>query len=236
MLLTVREAAALLKTTEPQVYRWMDEEKIPFRRVLEQIRFNQTELLEWATAQRLPIALDEFDRDRDPEEPMPSLVQALKLGGLLRDVPSSDRDTALRAIVEQVPLPTGLDPEFVTEVLIARENAVSTAIGHGIAVPHVRQPIVASGSPAHVSVAYLRCPVSFSPCDGKPVQTVFLIVSPTVRAHLQMLAHLARVLHDPSFRAALEQRRGLEELIALANPFETALSPSPPLADRQELK
>lgn len=228
MLLTVREAAALLKSTERQLYRWVDEEEIPFQRVRDQVRFNRTELLEWATARRLPIALEQFDAGLGPEDRTPSLAQALRLGGVHHDVPATDRDSALRAVVERTPLPASLDREFVIEVLVARENTVSTAIGDGIALPHVRQPVVASGAPAMVSVAYLRTPVSFGATDGKPVQTIFLLVSPTVRTHLQMLAHLARLLLDPSFREALGRGVGTEALADLAARLEEAPAPAPP--------
>jgi excisionase family DNA binding protein len=40
MLLTVREAAGLLKSSERQVYRWVDEDEIPFQRVCDQVTDN----------------------------------------------------------------------------------------------------------------------------------------------------------------------------------------------------
>lgn len=220
MLLTVREAAAMLDVSERQIYRWVDEEEIPFRRVRDQIRFNRTELLEWATARRLPIALEKFDPGLDPEDRPPSLAHALRAGGVHRDIPATDRDAALRALVERTPLPDTLDRECLVEVLLARENVVSTAVGDGIAIPHVRQPIVAPGGAALVSVGYLSTPVSFGASDGTPVHTLFLIVSPTVRAHLQMLAHVARALLDGDFRSAVRQRSGLDSLVALAERIE----------------
>ncbi|MCC7387065.1 MAG: PTS sugar transporter subunit IIA [Deltaproteobacteria bacterium] len=228
MFLTAREAAALLACTERQIYRWVDEGEIPFQRVRDQLRFNRTDLLEWASVRRLAISLEAFDANLDPEDRTPSLMEALRVGGAHHDVPATDRDSALRAVVERTPMPASLDREFVVEILVARENAVSTAIGDGIAIPHVRQPVVAPGASPAVSVCYLRQPVSFGARDQKPVQTIFLIVSPTIKVHLQMLAHLARGLLDPGFRAALDRRASVEELAVEAERFESALSPEPP--------
>jgi PTS system nitrogen regulatory IIA component len=228
MLLTVPDVAALLACTERQVYRWVDEGEIPFQRVRDQVRFNRTDLLEWATARRLPISLEAFDANLDPEDRAPSLMQALGVGGVHHDVPDTDRDSALRAAVERTPMPASLDRDFLVEVLIARENTVSTAVGDGIAIPHVRQPVVAPGAAAVVSVSYLRTPVAFGAPDGKPVHTLFLIVSPTVRAHLQMLAHLARAILDPGFRAALDRHAPTDELVAEADRLEKTPSPAPP--------
>jgi len=212
MLLSVREAAVLLKATQRQVYRWVDEGEIPFRRVRDQVRFHRTDLLEWATSRRIPISLEAFDSGLDPEDRAPSLAQAILIGGVHPDVPAIDSESALRAILERTPMPPSVDREFVTEVLLARERTSSTAIGDGIAIPHVRQPIVAPGAPATVAVSYLRTAVPFGAPDGRPVGTVFLIVSPTVRTHLQMLAHVARALQDPGFRAALDRRAPAAEL------------------------
>ena len=220
MLLTVREVAALLGSSERQVYRWVDEAEIPFQRIRDQVRFNRTDLLEWATARRLPISLQAFDADLDPEDRTPSLAEAIRVGGVHDDVPATDRDSALRAVIERTPIPPSLDLEFLGEVLIARENTVSTAIGDGIAIPHVRQPVVAPGAPPTVSVSHLRDPVAFGAPDDKPVRIVFFIVSPTIRAHLQMLAHLARALLDGEFRAALDRHAPTEELALAAARLE----------------
>jgi PTS system nitrogen regulatory IIA component len=220
MLLTVRDAAKLLKTSERQLYRWVNEEEIPFQRVREQIRFNRTELLEWAAARRLPVALEAFDADEDPGERAPSLGAALRAGGVHVGVSAADREGALRAVVEKTPVPPSVDRELLVELLIARETTSSTAIGEGIAIPHVRHPVVAPGAPEIVTLCHLATPVPFGAPDGKPVGVVFMIVSPTVRTHLKMLAHLAHALSDPGFRAALDRAAPLEDMVREADRIE----------------
>ena len=222
MLLTVREAAALLQASERQIYRWVDEREIPFQQVRDQVRFNRTDLLEWATSRRLPVSLEAFDAGADPEDRTPSLVQALRLGGVHADVPASDLEGALRAVVARTPMPLEVDREFIVEVLLAREANSSTAIGDRIAIPHVRQPVVVPGAPVTVSVSYLRQAVAFGPASTEPIETVILIISPTIRTHLQMLARLAGALHDGGFRAALKRRALLPDLIAEAARIEAA--------------
>jgi PTS system nitrogen regulatory IIA component len=226
MLLTVREAAALLKVAERQIYHWVDEEEIPFQRVRDQVRFNRTDLLEWATGRRLSISLEAFDTGLDAEDRAPSLAQALRLGGVHLGVRAVDRESALRAVVERTPMPPSVEREFLVDVLVARDLTKSTAIGDGIAIPHVRQPIVAPGGAVTVSVCHLEKGVPFGAPDGKAVSTVLLIVSPTVRTHLQTLAHVARALLDPGFRRALERRAPTEELAAEAARVEASPAPA----------
>jgi len=220
MLLSVREAAALVACSERQIYRWIDEAEIPFQRIRDQVRFSRTDLLEWATSRRLPISLEALDAGLDPEDGVPSLARAIAAGGVHHDVADTNRDSALRAAVECTPMPASLDRDFVVETLIARENTISTAIGDGIAIPHVRQPLVAPGASTTVSVSYLRKPVSFGAADHQLVQIIFFIVSPTVRAHLQMLARLARTLQRPEFRDALDRRAATDELVAVTERLE----------------
>ncbi|HEU4430391.1 MAG TPA: PTS sugar transporter subunit IIA [Myxococcota bacterium] len=220
MALTARDAAALLNTSERQVYRWVDDGEIPHQRVNDQIRFNRTELLEWAASRRIEISLGRFDVGED--EPGPSLAAALRRGGVHRDFSGADREAVLRNVLELTQLPPNADRELIAETLLAREKSASTAIGEGVAVPHVRHPVVAPGEPCSVGVFYLSEPVPFGAPDGKPVRTVFMIVSPTVNAHLQIFARLAHALQDRGFAAAIERRVGDEELQTEAARIDTA--------------
>lgn len=221
MALTAREAAALLATSERQIYRWVDQEEIPYQRVKDQVRFNRTELLEWASTRRMPVALGGFDREGD-EPAGPSLAEALRRGGVHTDLPGDDRAAVLCGVVDRTPLPASSDRELILETLLARERSASTAIGEGVAVPHVRHPIVAPGEPCSVGVFYLAHPIPFGAPDGKPVRTVFMIVSPTVNAHLQIFARLAHALQDVRFAQAIARRAGADELLGEAARIDSA--------------
>lgn len=223
MALTAREAAALLNTSDRQIYRWVDAGEIPHQRVKDQIRFNRTELLEWAAARRLEISIGGFDQGRD-EPAGPRLAEALRRGGVHSDLAGNDRESVLRSVVELTPLPANADCELITEALLARERSASTAIGEGVAVPHVRHPIVAPGEPCSVGIFYLKHPVPFGAPDGKPVRTVFMIVSPTVNAHLRIFARLAHALQDERFSQAIGRRAGAAELEAEAARIDDAVA------------
>ncbi len=201
MILTVREAAKLLGTTEPTVYRWIGEGRIPVHKIHDQPRFNRSELLEWATANGVCVSVSDFPA---PESmglmsPPPNLADALARGGIYEHVEGVDRDTVLRAVVKRMPV-TDEDRELLFDVLVAREALGSTAVGDGIAIPHVRSPVVLHIVEPSITLSYLDHPVNFAALDGKPVHTVFSIVTPTIRTHLHLLSRLAAALHDKRFR------------------------------------
>jgi len=215
MLLTAGSAAKLLGTSERQIYRWVDDGEIPCRRVRDQLRFNRTDLLEWATARRLPVHVEAFAED-DPEERPPSLSEALRLGGVHERVDAADRESMVRDIIHRAVVADD-DRELFVAVLLARESIGTTSIGEGVAIPQVRNPMVVAGVPPLVAICHLDAPVQLGPSpDGLPIHTIFVAVSPTIRMHLQLLASLSRALADPLFRDAVRHRASLEELIDAA--------------------
>ncbi len=106
--------------------------------------------------------------------------------------------------------------------MLAREAAGSTAVGDGIAIPHVRAPIVQNGVQPVIALCTLSQPIDFGARDGKPVHVVFLLATPTVNAHLQLLARLAAALHDRDFKSAVLRRAPADEILAHARRVETA--------------
>jgi PTS system nitrogen regulatory IIA component len=105
-----------------------------------------------------------------------------------------------------------------------REALGSTAIGEGIALPHPRHPIVMPGRAASVTVCYLASPLDFAAPDGKPVDTLFALLSPTARSHVHLLARLLTALRDPGFREAVRRKAGADELIAQARRLEESFA------------
>src|SRR5262245_42723048 len=151
-----------------------------------------------------------------------SLSDALTAGGVHHDVPGADRDAALRSVVERLPLAAGTDRDFFLTFLLARENAGSTALGDGLAIPHVRSPLVLQGTTPIVTLCYLAAPIDFRAADGEPVHTLFTFVTGTVRSHLHLLSTLSYVLHDAAVRAALARRAKGEEVVAAIRAAELA--------------
>jgi nitrogen PTS system EIIA component len=219
MQLTVQQAARFLDVPERQIYLWLDEGEIPFAREQGRIRFNETELLEWATARGLRPS---HELHAQTEAQGPSLADALSLGGVHEGVAAADRAAAIRAVVERLPLSPGADPDMLVEVMLAREAAGSTAVGDGIAIPHVRAPIVQHGAEPAIALCTLAQPIDFGARDGKPVHTLFLLVTPTVNVHLMVLARLAAALHDAEFKSAVLRRAPAKEILAHAHRLDEA--------------
>lgn len=221
MQLSVKDAARLLNVSEKSIYRWIKQEVIPAYRINDQFRFNRAELLEWATSRRIQISPEIFLEDG--ASTLPSLSDALKVGGVVYRVGGTDKPTVLRSVVDVLNLPEEVDREFLYQVFLARETLGSTGIGGGIAIPHVRNPIVLHVSKPTVTLCYLEHPIDFRAIDGQPVDTLFTLISPTVRAHLHLLSRLGFVLQDPEIRALVKRQPTRGELMESLRTAEATL-------------
>jgi PTS system nitrogen regulatory IIA component len=202
--LTVRQAAAYFGVEEGTVRRWIAERDLPVHRAGERLHLNAIEVWEWAVERGVPVSrrlLEEAQRSPEAVPPLPELVRA---GGVHRDLEGEDKNAVLAAIVGRLPLPAEVDREHLLAVLEAREALGSTGIGDGIAIPHVRNPILLHVGRPFVALCLLRRPVDFQSIDGKPVHAVFLVVSPSVPAHLRILAELGYALRDAELRKLLQ--------------------------------
>jgi len=216
--LTVREAASLLGDSEERVYDWIEEAELPAQKIRGQYRINRTDLLEWATEHKMVLAPRAFGHERGA----PSLGDALRAGGVHLGIEGSDLATILQNIVALLPLANVADRELLLDILLARDAIGVTPVGDGIAIPHVRTPIILAPANAVLALSFLTTPLDLHAPDGRPIDTFFLLICPTIHVHLAMLAKLAFALKDDTFRGAVRGRASAEEIVRIATTLEEA--------------
>jgi PTS system nitrogen regulatory IIA component len=224
MQLSLRQATAYLGVSEDTVRRWIKERGLPAHRIDERLHLNAIELWEWATENGIPVSRELLEHERASPEAPPPLAVMLEAGGIHADVGGEDKPSVLREVVARLPLPPDVDREFVTAVLEAREAMGSTGIGGGIAIPHVRNPILLQIGEPRVTLCLLRHPVPFEAIDDQPVYALFTVISSTVPAHLRILARLGFVLRDVTLRMLLERRAAGADILARVREIEAGLS------------
>lgn len=222
MHITLRQAASYLDVPERTVRRWITHRGLPAHRVNERYHCNAIELWEWAVEQGIPVSRKLLDQARRSSEDVPPLSELLTEGGVHRNVGGRSKSEVLREVVRVLPLPPDSDRDFLVTVLEAREAMGSTGIGDGIAIPHVRNPILLHVPRPFVSLCLLAHPVEFGSLDGKPVHALFVVVSPNVPAHLRILAQLGFVLRDAELRRLLLVPASTDEVLARLAALEAA--------------
>lgn len=224
MQLTLRQVAAMFGVSENTVTRWVKEDNLPAHDVKSQYRFDRAELLEWAATTQRSFSPTIFQQINGEHVAGESLTDALERGGVASRVAGDDRYEVFRAALADMPLPPAFDRDNLLDMLMAREKSGGTAIGNGIAIPHPRYPIVLAEGKSVVRACYLEHPLDYDAPDGKPVDTLFLMICPTVHEHLQLLARLACVLKSDDFRNLLRTRPDKTRLVSAVRGEEAAFA------------
>lgn len=213
MQLTLRQAAEYLGIGEPTARRWIGERGLPVHEVNERLYLNAIELWEWAMEQGVTVSRSLLEHARRAPDTVPPMSELLRAGGIFYDIEAVGKADVLREFVTRLPLGPEQDRETLLSVLEAREAMGSTGIGDGIAIPHVRNPIILHVDAPFVTLCLLRHPVDFDAIDGQPVHALFMVVTPTVPVHLRILAQLGFVLRDATLRGLLRQRAPADDII-----------------------
>ena len=124
-----------------------------------------------------------------------------------------DIANTIRQVVGLISIERSIDRKALVDALLSREEVMSTAIGNGIAIPHVRLFDSMSLQEDIVAVAYLFEPVDWVAPDGKPVHTLFFVLAADETRHLQILAEIAQLASDEDFVDFLKTMPPRESLI-----------------------
>ncbi|MDY6952356.1 MAG: PTS sugar transporter subunit IIA, partial [Thermodesulfobacteriota bacterium] len=83
--------------------------------------------------------------------------------------------------------------------LLEREDLSTTGIGRGVAIPHPRSPLPDAPAEPSITTCFLENPMDYNAIDDMPVFVLFLMLSPSPKVHLRLLARLSYALRDKAF-------------------------------------
>lgn len=126
-------------------------------------------------------------------------------------LPGGNKRSLLQQLANLAAQRLGLDAAAVAASLAEREQRGSTGFGQGVAIPHGK---IEGLNRIYCLFARLGEPVDFKAIDGRPVDLVFLLLSPPDAGaeHLKALAAISRVTRQAP---VLEQMRGARSRDAL---------------------
>ena len=220
MQLSVKYAAWLLNVPLETMYRWIGQNSIPFSSVKGRYLFNRVELLEWATRMNLPLSTDVITRKKTSIAALTEFSDALNVGSVFYHVSGRGPEAISKAIVEHLKLSDDADRSFLADVFLASDSLGYNAVGSGIAIPHVRNPIIQHVPEPSITLCFMEQPFYMKAADGVPVHALFTIVSPSFNTHLFLLSRLVCLLGVPDVRSALVAQLPEQDLMNLVARIE----------------
>jgi mannitol/fructose-specific phosphotransferase system IIA component (Ntr-type) len=126
---------------------------------------------------------------------------------IVPELRATDRWQAIDELLDRLTETGAIKPgqrDVVAQAVRKREQSMSTGIGFGIGIPHATTEAI---SDAVAAFGRSKRGINFDALDGKPVRFVLLFLVPPgqFQKHLHTLAGVAKLLHNESFRTALEQ-------------------------------
>ena len=140
------------------------------------------------------------------------LADFLDFDAIKTALPGGSKRALLQQLSNLAAQRLGQDSATILAGLNEREQLGSTGFGQGVAIPHGK---VEGSGRIYGLFARLAEPVDYKAIDGRPVDLVFLLLSPPDAGaeHLKALAAISRVTRHA---ATLEKMRGARSRDALA--------------------
>jgi len=208
-ILTVKEVAEFLRVSERTVYDWATSGTIPCGKLGTTWRFKRSEVEKWVNEQ-----LSTSSKKNITFSP-------IEIGAILNPahvmlLETDSKDVALLNMLDRLSeTGTVSDQSAVTEGIFQREKLMSTGIGLGIGIPHVRMDgidtlVMAVG----VSTGGIT---DYESLDGQPVHLIFMILAGKDQhtLHIKTMSAISRRIKNPVLREMVIQARQPEMIYDL---------------------
>jgi excisionase family DNA binding protein len=106
------------------------------------------------------------------------------------------------------------DARWLYEVVVAREELISTAIGNGVALLHPRHLHPSKIKTPSILFGRSKDPVDFDAPDNKPVNIFFMLLLHNDKQHLFSLSYISKLIMNPEILASFSSAVNKEEIHA----------------------
>jgi PTS system nitrogen regulatory IIA component len=207
-ILTIDEVAKYLRVSERTVYDWAQKGEIPSGKIGTVWRFKKSEIEKWVNV-RLSV-----NRLASPVGNV-QIETIISPDRILFLDHSTKRDALLAMVDNIAKAPQVKNREELAAEILRREDLMSTAIGRGIAIPHVR---LSSVTDLVVAVGISKKDIiDFQVLDDEPVRLLFMIVAAYNQHayYLQTLSFFSARLKNQNMRDALRVAKDAQEVYKL---------------------
>lgn len=184
------ETAKKLKVNEKVVQEMINSKVFETKLVGKNIRIDEDSLNEW------------LENLNENEEKMLALKRVIchfeeymRPENIFLDFETENKYDAIRILSEKAKeLKLVRDARWLYEVVVAREELISTAIGNGVALLHPRHLHPSKIKTPSILFGRSQEPVDFDAPDNKPVNIFFMLLLHNDKQHLFSLSYISKLI------------------------------------------
>ena len=196
-ILTIEEVAKYLRVSERTVYDWAQKGEIPAGKIGTVWRFKKSEIEKWVN-ERLSSSQKPAEQKQ-----VVAVKNILSPDRIVFIDHSTKRDAIVELAQNLATAPQIKNEKELVDEILKREELMSTAIGRGIAIPHVR---LSSVTDLVMSVGICKNELlDFQTIDDTPVRLLIMIAAAYNQHsyYLQTLSFFSSKLKDKGVRESL---------------------------------
>ena len=208
-ILTIEEVARYLRVSERTVYEWAQKGEIPAGKIGTVWRFKKDDIESWVDER---LASSKTSVPKQHKIVTESFLSPDRV--VLLDY-ASKHDVLVMMSEVLAKAPQVKNSAELLDAILKREALMSTAVGRGIAIPHVR---LSSVTDLVMAVGISKRDIlDFDAVDGNPVRLVFMIAAANNQHdyYLQTISHFSAKLRNEELKSGLLNSTDPMEIYAL---------------------
>jgi nitrogen PTS system EIIA component len=202
---------------DKEVQQLVKNQELPFQFIHDKVVFNKHQIIEWALGRNLPVNVSGHKK---LSEYHIETVSTLLNKDSFHNKCDLNESSYIEQMISKIKFEKNVDNEIIIQLLKSREAMMSTAIGNGVSLPHPRVPLMVGKNKPLINFFFPTKPLNLQSIDGKPVHTLILLISQTIKQHLSLIAHLSFLLSNETFRFSLENRLDCREILDIIKKIE----------------
>lgn len=208
-ILTIEEVARYLRVSERTVYEWAQKGEIPAGKIGTVWRFKKDDIESWVDERLASSKTSVTKQHKIVTENFLSPDRVVLLDY------ASKHDVLVMMSEVLAKAPQVKNSAELLDAILKREALMSTAVGRGIAIPHVR---LSSVTDLVMAVGISKRDIlDFDALDGNPVRLVFMIAAANNQHdyYLQTISHFSAKLRNEELKSSLLNSTDPAEVYAL---------------------
>jgi PTS system nitrogen regulatory IIA component len=207
-ILTIEEVAKYLRVSDRTVYDWAQKGEIPAGKIGTVWRFKKSEIENWVNARLSSSAF----KSNDSQILVKNILSPDRIVFINH---SSKHDAIVQLSQVLATAPQIKNASELTTEILKREELMSTAIGKGIAIPHVR---LSSVTDLVMAVGVCKKPIAdYQTIDDEPVDLLFMIAAAYNQhsQYLKTLSHFCAKLKQEGLHSSIIAAKSEQEVFSL---------------------